>query len=519
MSLAVERRGHRRIATVSATIALALIALLAFAHRAPAAETLYWDNYGDNPDTLAFANIDGTGGGQLNTGTEPVDSPEGMAYDTVTNRLFVTTGSGGDRHILAVNLNGSGASVFTAAGAPVAEPEGVAIDPATRTIYWANTKTGSTSIAWANLDTGVGGQLNTSGAPVENPCCRIAVDPTGGRVYWVNSVIGSSSIAYANANNTGGGGTLNLTGSSVEPGGEGVVVDSAAGRVYYLGSIGTAEGLGYANVNGSGGGDVAGTTMKASWGLAMDPSLGRLYWGNEGNNEVRTNAFGFVNLTGSSGGISIAAAPVANPQDPVILKSPSGAGAPVVTRNKKNRAALSCSTGSWAADFAGSFVYQAPTTYTYQWLRNGKPVAGATAATLTSKSAGSYACTVTAANQIGTAAQTSAATTVKAAKVKLTTKKKGKGEPGDQVTFKVKAVNQGDLKPKNAKVCVKLPGAAKADLKAPKCKKLGQIKGRAKKTVTIKVKVKPGAEEGTDKLTFQVKGAAGKAAKSKVVVG
>ena len=36
--------------------------------------------------------------------------------------------------------------------------------------------------------------------------------------------------------------------------------------------------------------------------------------------------------------------------------------------------------------------------------------------------------------------------------------------------------------------------------------------------MTIKVKVKPGADEGTDKLTFQVKGAAGKAAKSKILV-
>jgi len=514
--LFTERRGHRQIAAASASIALALIAMFAIASRAQATETLYWDNYGDNPDTIAFANIDGAGGGQVNTATEPVEAPEGMAYDTVTNRLFVTTGSGASRHILAINLDGSGASVFAPAGAPIAEPEGVAIDPATRTIYWGNP--GSDTIAWANLDGGGGGVLNTSGATVDNPCCRIAVDPAGGRVYWVNTPVGSSSIGFANANNTGGGGTLNLTGSSVEPGGEGIVVDPAAGRVYFIGSIGASEGLGYANTNGSGGGDVAGTTMKSAWGLAMDPSLGRLYWGNEGNGEVRTNAFGFVNLTGSSGGISIATAPVANPQDPVILKSPSGAGAPVVARDKKNRAALSCSTGAWAADYAGSFVYQAPRTYAYQWLRNGTLVAGATAATLTAKSAGSYACTVTAANQIGTAAQTSAASTVKAAKVKLSTKKKGKGEPGDQVTFKVKAVNQGDLKPKSAKVCVKLPGASKADLKAPKCKKLGQLKGRAKKTVTIKVKVKPGAEAGTDKLTFQVKGAAGKAAKAKIVV-
>ncbi len=193
-------------------------------------------------------------------------------------------------------------------------------------------------------------------------------------------------------------------------------------------------------------------------------------------------------------------------------------GRPAITRDAKNRAALTCPTGSWAADFAGGFVYQAPTTYAYQWLRNGAPVAGATAATLTAKSAGTYSCTVTAANQAGSAAQTSAAVTVKAAKVKLTTKKKASADVGDLVAFKVKAVNQGDLKAKNAKLCVKLPKASKADLKAPKCKKLG-LNGHGKKTLTIKVKVKPGADEGTDKLTFQVKGAAGKAAKSKIVVG
>jgi hypothetical protein len=65
---------------------------------------------------------------------------------------------------------------------------------------------------------------------------------------------------------------------------------------------------------------------------------------------------------------------------------------------------------------------------------------------------------------------------------------------------------------------VKLPKAARDDLKAPRCKKLGALKGRAKKTLTIKIKVKPGADLGTDKLTFKVKGAAGKAAKSKIVV-
>ncbi len=281
----------------------------------------------------------------------------------------------------------------------------------------------------------------------------------------------------------------------------------------------TEGAISFANLNGSGGADVniAGATIKDPFGLAFDPTLGRIYWPNS-QEEVRVNTIGFADLTGGVGGITPQTAPVHNTQDPVILKSPTGTGAPTLARNAKLRSELTCSSGNWAADFPGSFVYQAPSSIAYQWLRNGSPIGGATAAAFGAKSPGSYTCSTRATNQVGSASQTSAAVQVKAAKIKLTTKKKAKAEPGDLATFKVKAVNQGDLKPKNAKVCVKLPKAAKADLKAPKCKKLGPLKGRAKKTVTITVKVKPGAD-GTDKLTFQVKGSAGKAAKSKIVVG
>jgi hypothetical protein len=498
--------------SIALGFALLLFALLAFTGRAQAAETIYWDNYGDDPDTVAFANIDGVGGGQLNTGGQVVESPEGLAYDTGTNRLFVTTGSGVARHILAINLDGSGAAPFAAPGAPVEEPEGVAVDPVTRTIYWQNTKADG-SIAWARLDGSVGGVLSTAGVVLDDPCCRIAIDPLGGRAYFVNN----GSIAYANLNDTGGG-QLNLTGSTIEPGGEGLAVDSAAGRLYFLGTNPGGEGIGYANVNNSGGGDVAlgGAPMKSSWGLAFDPSISRLYWGNEGNAEVRANAFGFVSLTGVGGGISIATAPVANPQDPVILKSPAGTGAPTLTRDAKVRSTLTCSPGSWGADFAGGFVYQAPRTFAYQWTRNGAPIPGATTAAFTASTAGTYACTVTAANQTGSGSQGSAAVTVKAAKVKLKTKRKARVKPGGVATFRINAVNQGDLKSKKARVCVKV---SSKDLKAkPKCKLLGKVKGRGKDSAKLRIKVGESAK-GTYKVTFQVKGSPGKAARAKIVIG
>lgn len=519
MHFVSERRDHRLVAVGFASIALALIAVFALAARAQAAETIYWDNYGAN--TIANADITGSGGGLLNLGSEKVKSPEGMAYDTVTNRLFVASEEGPAGQILAINLDGSGATPFTAPGAPVDGPEGVAIDPVSRTIYWENT--GETNaIVWAKLDGSAGGVLNTTGAEINNPCCRIAIDPAGNRIYWVDFPGGGGSvIAYANLDNTGGGGSLNLTGSTVQPGDEGLSVDPAAGRIYFLG--GTNE-VGYASLNGSGGGDVStsGAPINSPWGLALDPSLGRLYWGNEGNGEgVNTNAFGFVGTDGSNpGGISISGSPVYEPQDPVIIKSPTGIAAPAISRDAVNPAALTCATGSWGADYPGSFVYQAPRSYGYQWLLNGAAVTGATGSTLTATTAGAYTCTVTATNQTGSASQTSAAAaTVTAASVKLTVKpKKAKAKAGKTAKFSVKALNQGDLATGNAKVCVKVSKKAKKALKAPKCKKLGAVGALANKTTKLKVKVKPTATAGSYKVTIQVKGATGKPVKATVKV-
>lgn len=519
MQLVSERRDHRLVAVASVSIALAFVAVLAFAARSQAAETIYWNNYGAS--TVAFANIDGSGGGMLNLGSEKVQSPEGLAYDTVTNRLFVPNEDEGTGHITAINLDGSGASSFTAPGAPIEEPEGVAVDPVSRTIYWENTE-GEGSIAWAKLDGSAGGVLNTSGAEVVNPCCRIAIDPAGGRIYWMNLFGPSESgIAYANLNNTGGGGELDLTGSTLEPSGEGLAVDHAAGRIYFL----DGEAVGYANLNGTGGGDLSlgGAPINRPWGLALDPGISRIYWGNEGNGEEQANAFGFVGTNGSgagAGGISIATVPVDHPQDPLIIKSPSGTAAPAITRDPANPAALSCSTGSWAGDYPGSFVYQAPRTYAYQWLLNGAAVAGATAGTLTATQPGSYTCTVTATNQSGSASQTStAAAAVNAASVKLTVKpRKAKAKAGKVAKFSVQALNQGDLQTGNAKVCVKVPKKAKKALKAPKCKTLGVVGALTTRTTKLKIKVKPTAVKGSYKVTLQIKGSAGKAVKATVKV-
>jgi DNA-binding beta-propeller fold protein YncE len=522
MHLVSERRDHRLVAVAFASIALAFVAVLAFAVRAQAGELIYWNNYGAEPQTISVADMSGSGGLLNLTGIDLKD-PEGMAIDSVTGRLYVASadaGAGEKGEIQFANLDGSGAGVFSAPGAPVDEPFGVAIDPATRMIYWANQGGGTEgkgSIAWANLNGSAGGTLNTAGATVEEPY-KVGLDPVNGRVYWGSFITPTETIiSYANVNNTGGGDL------SISPQAESAyafAVDPAAGRLYW--SEGSEERFAYTGLLGGNRNilDTTGASVTSSYGFAIDPALNKIYWPNYGNNADPVNGLGFASLSGGGGGNITPTAPFSGPQDLVVLKSPAGTGAPTITRSSTSPAALSCSQGSWAADFPGSFVYQAPHSIGYQWTLNGAAIAGATAATFTATAPGAYACTVSATNQAGSASQSSgAATTVNAAKVKLTVKpKKAKAKAGKAASFKVQALNEGDLQTGNAKVCVKVPKKAKKALRAPKCKKLGVVAALTQRTAKLKLKVKRNATKGNYKVTIQVKGSAGKAVKATVKV-
>ncbi|MFN8217453.1 MAG: hypothetical protein U0R71_12745 [Solirubrobacterales bacterium] len=491
--------------------AICAAALLLFAGRSQAAETIYWNNYSATPSSIALAAPDGSGGGQLSSAGAEINNSEGMAYDRVTNRIYVA--SEASDKIVAISPNGSGASYFSAPGAPVESPEGVVLDPETRIVYWINS--GPESISWARLDGSAGGVVNTMGTPVN--AYRLTIDPVGKRLYWFDETLkGVVSVSVDGGIVT----ALDTTGATPGTESSGIAVEPGLGKVFWLNANGKA--VSWASLAGTGGGDipVSEPALEGGYGLAVDAATNRVYWGNYKAGKTRSNALGVLDLSGPSLPINVTSAPVNGPQDPLLLKSPSASAAPVVTRGAKATAAqLSCSTGTWAADAPGAFVYQSPSSYAYQWLRNGAPLTGAVAPTLTATKPGEYACTVTGTNQEGSASSTSAAAaTVKAAKFKLVVKtKKAKAKPGKLATFKLQAQNQGDLKSKSSSICVKLTKAQRQALKAPKCKKLGQVGAAVRKTVKLKIKVKPEAQ-GTYKIKLVPKGTGGKAVKAKLQV-
>jgi DNA-binding beta-propeller fold protein YncE len=390
----VGEMGHRIAILAAALLALTFVAA-SLAATAGAANRIYWADY-DSSNAISFANLDGRGsGGTLNGEGAIATNVNALAIDMGRNRVYW---SGGSR-IGYTDLGGAGSADLDTGAAPLDSPQGVAVDPSSNRIYWADS--GDNKISYASLDGGGGSALNTTGATVDLPI-GIAIDPAAGRIYWMNTA--GKKVSYANLDGSGGG-DLN-TGAATFDNAQGIAIDPAAGKVYWTNVYG--QSISYANLDGSGGGELntTGATVSNPAGLAIDAAAGRLYWGNVTGHKVS-----YANLDGS-GGDDLATTGVSpgGPSYPVLLKAPAGAGVPAITASRKS---LACSRGSWAADILPSFLYRLPASFAYQWSRNGVDIPGATAGTYTpagpytAAGAGEYRCTVTASNPAGSARETS----------------------------------------------------------------------------------------------------------------
>jgi hypothetical protein len=374
----------------------AAVVLAGDVHEPRAADRVYWANAGGAVSKISFANLDGTGGGDLNTsGAALACCPQGAAIDAAGGRIY--WGNDGAQKISFANLDGSGGGDLVTSGATVDAPYSVAIDTGTGRVFWANY--GANKISFARVDGSGGADLPISGTTPDGPQ-GITVDPVTGKVYWANN--SGNSIAFANLDGSGGG-TVNTAGAPVsEP--RGIAVDAAAGKVYWANS--SANSIGFARLDGSGGGtfNTTGATVVYPYGIAIDAVAGRLYWPNYNADKISSAL-----LDGSGGAdLPTIGAAVSAPNAMGLLHVPAGAGLPTITGGAAPGSVLECSSGAWEADVVGAFFFRAPRRFTYQWTRDGADLPGATEPSITTGALGDYRCRVKAENQAGTASQTSA---------------------------------------------------------------------------------------------------------------
>jgi Low-density lipoprotein receptor repeat class B len=376
-------------------VAATLIGLLVAASQAPAAlgaDSIYWG--ASSSDAVRVGNLDGTGSAQDlfsgENGGNPMYGPSGVAIDSAAGKIYWTdyANSGPVR---SGNLAGGGAAdVFTGESSTV----GLAIDPRAGKLYWGN---GSGGIRVGSVGGGSPQTLFQSQAAPWN----LAIDPASGKVYWADAA--SHAIEVANLDGTGSPTPL-FSGESSSP--IGVAIDPTAGKIYW--AIDANPGaIRVANLNGTG---TPQTLFPDTYpfGVAVDPTAGKIYWSDD-TNPNGTIRVGNLNGTGSPQTLFM------NENLPrflALLRGPVAAGAPSVSGPSSTGSVLSCSTGSWAPDLLGSFLYRVPQSFAYQWTLNGSDIAGATSSSYSAFVPGKYGCRVTASNHAGSATQSSAAFTV-----------------------------------------------------------------------------------------------------------
>jgi DNA-binding beta-propeller fold protein YncE len=385
------------------------------------ADQIFWTNEsGISSTPISYANLDGSGGGgQLSvTGAASGGNASAMVLDAATNKVYWANHTSGT--ISYANLDGSGGGgelniTGASTGTNTIYPTGIAIDPAAGRVFWSNS--GANTISYANLDGSGGGNLGIAGANPDN-VNGVAVDPANNKIYWANS--NNDTISYANLDGSGAGGQLIITPAPTPVAPSAVAVDAASNQIFWTNDNGT---ISYASLNGGEGGQLntAGTTNDPPAGLAIDPVAGKVYWADPDGTTDTTSIY-YANLSGSGGGVlDTTGATPQEPSFPVLLKVPSGAGVPVVSGGTTVDSTLSCAAGTWAPDLLGSFLYQAPRTFSYSWTLNGAAISGATSTTITAAAAGQYVCVETAENAAGSTSQSSVATSVASLPVTTTT--------------------------------------------------------------------------------------------------
>jgi hypothetical protein len=416
-----------------------------------AAGRIYWTNRDFNDPTILRAPLAPHGSVEtLYDKGDGVKDPTGIAIHPAAGRIYWS--NAGDNTIRRAPLAPHG-TVETLYGSAegVLGPAGLAIDPAAGRIYWANA--GDSTIRSAPLAPH-GDVAPLYGPQGESNPWWVAIDAAAGRIYWTywyafadgrirGARIYSGRVKrpptfrpptidtlYDSVHGVSFPGGLAIDPNPAEPGPERLELERDTGSYPTGGWLGDA----------------------LDWARDLFPrptaSPGLIYWGNgrttTGGQAPNPNDQKIQRgpLAGSATPDTLyrssppaSADPVSFPAGLALLRAPIGTvpptigwqfvltggpppgphfGPPVPDFDHLEQV-LACSPGTWAPDLLGSFLYRAPQSFTYQWIRNGTNLTDPPDPTkphYTPTTAGSYSCRVTATNRAGSATQTSAAFTV-----------------------------------------------------------------------------------------------------------
>ena len=375
---------------------------------AAAADNIYWSDSGA-PGKIRVGNLEGGPARDLYSGENK--NTRGIVLDPASGKIYWTVSDSGK--IRVGSLDGRPArDLYTGEG----NPQGLALDPASGKLYWI----GGGAIRVGDVSGGPPHDLY----PGENGL-GLTVDPPSGKLYWTGTDSkGDGSIRVGSVS---GGAPRDLYVFTPSAFPLGIALDPASGKLYWAdhGSHTIRAG----DTSGGAPRDLY-TGESGAYGVAIDPAAGKLYWADEA-------IAGRIRVGSVSGGTAQDLFSGEFVSDFVaLLRSPQPTAIPAISGSGRVNQPLSCTNGSWAPDLSAAFLYRAPESFSYQWLSNGAPIAGATSKSYVPSGAGSYSCRVTASNAGGATSQISHAVVVKPPKPTITKLRRNRHKHRAQVKFK-----------------------------------------------------------------------------------
>lgn len=156
----------------------------------PSAGRVYWSNE-SAVHPISYANVDGSGGGDVNVFSPNLTFSIGLAIDHANGRIYWDEAFG--TKIFSANLNGSDVRELPTPNATVLNARGLAIDPLAGRLYWINFA--GTKVSFVNLDGSGGSTIAIGKAPLAGavfPLLLVAPHPVSVPVVSGGTRVGST---------------------------------------------------------------------------------------------------------------------------------------------------------------------------------------------------------------------------------------------------------------------------------------------------------------------------------------